>query len=164
MALDKEIIHKELDLIQDVIKRKSANSFEVKKWLIGILTALLVFKHDEFLGGTSQLGLILLVPVVCFWYLDAFFLSSEKLYREMYKWVVNNRPNTEKYLYDLNTTNRTDASGAVTNLLQPANSIWANMISKTIWPFYAVPILFILSYSLVNLLKAPVVCSCGCIH
>jgi hypothetical protein len=51
---DKDIIHKELDLIQDVIKRMAFNSFEVKKWLIGILTAIVVFKHEELLGGSTE--------------------------------------------------------------------------------------------------------------
>ena len=39
---DKDIIHKELDLIQGVITRMASNSFEVKKWLIGILSVVVV--------------------------------------------------------------------------------------------------------------------------
>jgi hypothetical protein len=54
-TMEKEIIHKELDLIQDVIKRMASNSFEVKKWLIGILSAIVVFSRDELLGGNIQL-------------------------------------------------------------------------------------------------------------
>ena len=147
MATTTEEIHKELDLIQDVIKRMASNSFEVKKWLIGILTALVVFKHDELLGGNTTFMFILLVPILCFWYLDAFFLSTEKLYREMYHWVVKNRPYTDAYLYDLNTMKRVYPAGTEVNFVKPKNNVWRVAISKTIWPFYVVPILFVLLYS-----------------
>ena len=55
-----EQINKEIDLIQEVIKRMASNSFEVKKWLVGLLTIILVFKHDELLGGNIQLIWLLL--------------------------------------------------------------------------------------------------------
>jgi hypothetical protein len=37
-------LHKELDLIQDIVKRMAQNSFQVKAWLIGILSALVVLE------------------------------------------------------------------------------------------------------------------------
>ena len=143
-------IHKELDLIQDVIKRMASNSFEVKKWLIGILSAIVVFSRDELLGGNIQLIGLLLVPVLCFWYLDAFFLSTEKLYREMYKWVIKNRRQTDLYLYDLNTMSREFPESKVVNFIIPKNNVWHVMFSKTLLPFYAVPILFIVAFAVVQ--------------
>jgi len=148
--MEKEIIHKELDLIQDVIKRMASNSFEVKKWLIGILTAIVVFKHEELLGGNSQLIWLLLVPVLCFWYLDAFFLSTEKLYREMYKWIIKYRSQTDKYLYDMNSMSREFPVGNTEHLIIKKNNVWYVMISKTIWPFYVVPVLFIIAYAVLQ--------------
>jgi hypothetical protein len=146
MELFKEEIHKELDLVQTIITRMASNSFEVKKWLIGILTAIVVFKQEELLGGHGRLMWILLVPIAAFWYLDAFFLSTEKLYREMYKWIIANRPLTDKYLYDLNTMQREYPDGTTTNFVQPKNSVWRVAFSKTLWPFYLVPVLFVLIY------------------
>jgi hypothetical protein len=148
--MDKEIIHKELDLIQDVIKRMANNSFEVKKWLIGILTAIAVFKHEELLGGNSQLVLLLLVPVLCFWYLDSYFLSVEKQFREMYHWVIQNRSFTSEYLYDLKTMERKLPSGGKENFMKRNNGIWQTAVSKTIWPFYIVPVIFIITYSVLQ--------------
>ena len=104
--MEKEIIHKELDLIQGVINRMAANSFEVKKWLIGIITAIVVLSKDNIADGSSQMIWILLLPILSFWYLDAFYLSKEKLFKEMYRWVVSYRNKTDEYLYDLNTTKR----------------------------------------------------------
>jgi hypothetical protein len=148
--MEKEIIHKELDLIQDVIKRMASNSFEVKKWLIGILTIIVVFKNEELLGGNSQLILLLLVPVLSFWYLDSFFLSTEKHYREMYKWAIRYRSQTEKYLYDLNSMSREFPEGNTEDLVIKKNNIWNVMISPTIWPFYAVPVFFIVVYAVLQ--------------
>lgn len=106
MAASTEQVHKEIDLIQDRVRNMSANSFEVKKWLVGVLTALIIFKNDEMLGGNSKFIWLLLIPIACFWYLDAFFLSTEKFYREMYDWVIANRGKTDKYLYDLKEDRR----------------------------------------------------------
>jgi|GEM_PF-144588 len=136
--MSKEEIHKELDLIQDVIRRMASNSFEVKKWLIGILTAIVVFKHEELLGGHTQYILLLLIPVFSFWYLDAFFLKTERQYREIYDWVVRNRPVTDKYLYDMKSILVEFTSG---------DKIWKVAWSRTIRIFYIVPVIFILVYT-----------------
>ena len=157
-----EEVHKELDLIQAVITRMSNNSFEVKKWLIGILTAIVAFKHEELLGGNSQLIWLLLVPILCFWYLDAFFLSTEKLYREMYHWAVEYRSKTDLYLYDLKTTIREVDENTV-KLKKEDQAIQNVMLSKTIWPFYIVPIVFIIMYFILSYFKTEIpVCCCKC--
>jgi hypothetical protein len=147
--LDKDVIHKELDLIQDVIKRMATNSFQVKAWLIGILSALVVIESKSVFAQAGsdhtfsmEMNLFLFMPIICFWYLDAFFLSTEKLYRELYKWVVVHRPNTKAYLYDLNTFVR-EVDGEKENLLQKKNDVWHMMVSKTIWVFYAIPLVFV---------------------
>ncbi len=150
IAWDKEVIHKELDLIQDVIKRMAQNSFQVKAWLIGILSALVVIESKSIFAQAGsdhtfsmEMNAFLFLPILCFWYLDAFFLSTEKLYRELYKWVVNNRPYTKEYLYDLNTFKRT-VNDKTENLLNEKNDVWHMMGSKTLLPFYLVPLLFVI--------------------
>src|SRR5205823_5103149 len=137
--MSKEEIHKELDLIQDLIKRMASSSFEVKKWLIGILTAIVIFKQEELLGGKLQMIWLLLIPIFAFWYLDAFFLRNEKIYREMYKWVVEHRSKTDKYLYDLNTMVRSYGAEREVQLVRPENTLWRVAFSTTLLPFYLVP-------------------------
>ena len=141
--LKPEEIHKELDLIQGVITRMASNSFEVKKWLIGILTVLVVFDNTELLGGNLNLAWLLFLPILSFWYLDAFFLKAEKQYREMYKWVVKYRNETSEYLYDLNTFERTPP---VLDKKNKKNNVPKVMFSKTLWPFYLIPFVFVLVY------------------
>ena len=148
-ALPNEVIHKELDLVQDIVKRMASNSFQVKAWLIGILSALIAFEKDAIFAEAGadkllsiKMNLFLFLPILCFWYLDAFFLSTERLYREVYKWLVKYRPMTEAYLYDLNTFNR-QVGEQEQSLLKPGNSVWNMMLSKTLLPFYLVPLIFV---------------------
>lgn len=159
---DKDIIHKELDLVQEVIKRMASNSFEVKKWLIGILSAILIFKHDELLGGNKNWLILLLLPVLCFWYLDAFFLNAEKKYRNMYQWVVKYRQQTDQYLYDLNTMTRTNPDGTSTNLKENVSSVFGTMFSSTIWPFYLVPLILIIVYAVIYFVQEEPAVNCCC--
>ena len=141
--MDTAMVHKELDLIQGVINRMAANSFEVKKWLIGIITAIVVLSKDNLMNGGSQVIWILLLPILSFWYLDAFYLSKEKLFKEMYRWVVNYRNKTEDYLYDLNTMKRI-CNGTTENLIKKKNGILRTAISPSLLPFYLIPVACIL--------------------
>ncbi len=153
-------LHKELDLIQDIVKRMAQNSFQVKAWLIGILSALVVLESKALFAQAStdhtfsmQMNLFLLLPIFCFWYLDAFFLSTERLYRELYKWVVKHRPYTDAYQYDLNTFKRT-VDGKEENLMKGGNTVWDMMRSKTLFPFYLVPLAFVLGVLFYNYFRA----------
>jgi len=154
-----DIIHKELDLIQDIIKRMAHNSFKVKAWIIGILSALVVVKSEVLFAKADaentfsmQMNLFLFLPIFCFWYLDAFFLSTEKLYRELYRWVVRHRPDTNAYLYDLNTFVR-KVNDNEENLILAKNGIWKVAFSKTLWPFYLLPMVFVGGLLFYNLFR-----------
>ena len=74
-----EEIHKEIDLIQSCITRMAQNSFMVKGWFVSlyaVVLALLPEKINLFLLCT-----VLIMVNLMFWYLDAFFLRTEKIYR-----------------------------------------------------------------------------------
>ena len=99
--LEKEQIDKffveELKIIQDIIKRMAFNSFMIKGWAVTLVVVTLLLKGDRY-----QV-LIAFIPLLVFWFLDAYFLRQERLYRELYKWVVVNRLKTEEYLFDMNS-------------------------------------------------------------
>lgn len=147
-----EQIHKELDLIQDIIKRMAENSFKVKAWLMAILAAITVVKSDALIVGNSSdigwLSSVLILPIFYFWYLDAFFLRTERLYRNLYKWVIKYRPDTDKYLYDLNSFVRV-VDGKEEKII--AVNIIKVAFSKTLLPFYLVPFLIVLGFFLLNM-------------
>jgi len=153
--------HKEMDMIQDIIKRMAANSFQVKTWMMSIVTAILAFKNEDIFSGGKDcnhaglwISLVLLFPVVMFWYLDAFFLQTERLYRQVYKWVIANRPITNEYLYDLNTFIREDFTNPQNepiNILSTVGGIGEIMISKTLRWFYAIPLAIVVALFIYNL-------------
>lgn len=92
----KEYMFKEIDLIQDIIKRMAFNSFMIKGWAITLVIITLLLK------GTEYQVLLAFIPLLVFWFLDAYFLWQERLYRKLYGWVVNNRLETSEYLFDMN--------------------------------------------------------------
>jgi len=92
----KEYMLKEIDIIQDIIKRMASNSFMIKGWTITLVVVTLLLK-----GANYQVW-IAFIPLLVFWFLDAYFLWQEKMYRELFKWVKNNRLKTDKYLFDMN--------------------------------------------------------------
>ena len=128
--MDKEIIHKEIDLIQACIARMANNSFLLKGWAITIIAVGLALTDKS--QDQAAISTIVLIPLFCFWYLDGFFLRTEKMYREMYKWVLEKRSEDDKtFLYDLNPTRFNDQ-------VEP---LWKVMVSITLRWFYGMPAL-----------------------
>lgn len=94
----KEILEKEIDLIQACIERMSQHSFQLKGWLITLIGVLLTLGKKEII----LVNIFLILISVAFWYLNAVYLRYEKQYRELYTWVIKERVNgNEEFLYDL---------------------------------------------------------------
>jgi hypothetical protein len=92
----KEFMLKEIDLIQNIIKRMASNSFLIKGWTITLVVATLLLK------GKKYQVLIAFIPLLVFWFLDAYFLWQERMYRKLYDWVIKNRLSTDEYLFNMN--------------------------------------------------------------
>jgi len=67
----------------------------IKGGIIVLVVALL-------LKGNKYHTLIAFIPILVFWFLDAYFLRLERLYRRLYNWVKDNRLKTQDFLFDLN--------------------------------------------------------------
>jgi len=157
MMINDDQLHKELDLIQDVISRMAGNSFQVKTWTMAIVGGVLALAKeivfpakDVAMNEPAAIGIsiFLVLVVIMFWYLDGFFLKAEKLYRNLYKWVLEYRSKTDEYLYDLNTFKR-KVNGNETNI--EARSVFCVIFTKTLWPFYIIPFVFVVGLLLYNL-------------
>jgi hypothetical protein len=134
-----KILHKEIDLIQGIITRMANNSFLLKGWLVSLIAVVLALTNETIVATQlSYFNLILLLPVIVFWYLDAFFLHKETCYRKLYEWVIDNREKTTEYSYDLNY--KRFEKGVQTE--------FQIMFSKTLWPFYGliVAVLVVLTF------------------
>lgn len=131
-----EEIHKEIDLIQSCITRMAQNSFMVKGWFVSlyaVVLALLPEKINLFLLCT-----VLIMVNLMFWYLDAFFLRTEKIYRKIYDWVLEMRPkNNRELLYQLNPK---EYDGKI----EKVESIRKVMWSRTLRWFYSIPLIIVM--------------------
>ena len=95
-AILKEYMLKEIDIVQDIIKRMAFNSFMIKGWAITLVVVALLLK------GAKHQVLIAFIPLLVFWFLDAYFLWQERMYRRLYDWVISNRLKTDEHLFDMN--------------------------------------------------------------
>ena len=133
----KEYMLKEIDIIQDIIKRMAFNSFMIKGWAITLVVVTLLLK------GTEKYQVwIAFIPLVVFWFLDAYFLRQERMYRKLYKWVINNRLKTEEYLFDMNAR----------RFENEVQSIPRIMFSITLGWFYGPMAILVIIYSLMLLI------------
>ena len=71
----REYMLKEIEIIQDIIRRMGFNSFMIKGWAITLVVVTLLLK------GTGYQVWIAFIPLLVFWFLDACFLWQERMYR-----------------------------------------------------------------------------------
>ena len=71
-----------LSMIQDIIKRMADNSFAMKNWCIAISSGL--FGINTWKSEDWKAYLLVLIPIIMFWYLDAYYLRQERLFRGVY--------------------------------------------------------------------------------
>lgn len=102
---NESVLLKEIDLIQACITRMAQNSFMVKGWMISLIAVIIALLPEKIAFDVRIICVVSLVVTIAFWYLDAFFLKMEKLYRLKYEWVIQNRQKTLEYCYDLNPHN-----------------------------------------------------------
>ena len=145
-----DVLNKEIDLIQSCIGRMAQNSFLVKGWLITLIAVVLALLPENFnIRGLCIVGLAI---TICFWYLDAFFLKTEKLYRWKYEWVIQNRMSSQSHFYDLNPYNKEMWTLIKEGVVKQEPSIVGVMLTKTLIPMYGTLLvciiaLFINSYT-----------------
>jgi hypothetical protein len=72
---------KHLEFIQAVITRLGTNSFLVKGWALTLAAGFLALSASRLSWQIATVGV---VPLLCFWYLDGFFLRQERLFRHLY--------------------------------------------------------------------------------
>jgi len=121
-------MEKHLDYIQNVINRMAHNSFLIKGWTITFTSLLFILSLRD---SNFWLLILSLLPIVCFWSLDAYYLRQEKLFRELY-----NEVRLEKIK---------DPFTMDTRPLKRRVKYWGVFLSQTIAPLYII-------ISLINIL------------
>jgi len=128
----KEYMLKEIDIVQDIIKRMGFNSFMIKGCAITLVVVTLLLK-----GAEKYHVLIAFIPLLVFWFLDAYFLWQERMYRKLYEWIIDNRLKTEEHLFDMNAYRFKDKIQSIPRI----------MFSITLGWFYGSIAILILIYA-----------------
>lgn len=119
--MDKKITH--LTFIQGVINRMGQNSFFLKGWSVTVVAALFALASQ---GSNKAFVLVAYFPAFMFWFLDAFFLHQEKLYRKLYEKVATGNIDSDTLTLDTKP------------LRNEVDSYLSVIFSKTLLPFYGV--------------------------
>jgi hypothetical protein len=135
MNLDAKIAH--LGFIQGVIGRMASNSFLLKGWSLTLVAALFALSAKD---ADRRFVFLAYFPVVFFWFLDAYFLHQEKLFRKLYEEVAADRIASEGFSLDTSPT-----IGAAPTLIRVA-------VSRTLLAFH-MPMLIVVLLATVYLKK-----------
>ncbi|WP_033765686.1 hypothetical protein [Helicobacter pylori] len=92
-----KILIEELKILQGVINRMAQNSLECKKWTLALAVGVLSLKIEAISHLYGVLGVLLL----CFWFLDAYYLTQERSFRKQYQWLIENRLKTDERLFEV---------------------------------------------------------------
>lgn len=93
-----EKLAKHVDLVQGVINRMAGNSFLLKGWTVTLVSGLFALAAS---GGNWIYAALGLLPSLSFWWLDAYYLRQERLFRKLHDAV--RRGEVQGDLYSMNT-------------------------------------------------------------
>ena len=128
---NKERVIKHLEIIQGVINRLGHDSFLLKGWSMTLLAIIVIFIAKNEIQYTWFV-LLLLIPIIGFWFLDGYFVRQERLFREAYN--------------EIRKQEDTDFTMDVTKYKNQSKCKWtASMFSLTLNVFYGIEILFVLA-------------------
>jgi len=103
--------HQELEHIQNIIDRQASNSFKIKGWTVTLVVVALLFRTNNFQLFAA------FIPLIGFWYLDAYYLRQERKFRELFDWVRLNREDTDDHLFDMDPSRFEDEVDGTTQLM-----------------------------------------------
>jgi hypothetical protein len=72
---------KHVEFIQAAIIRLGNNSFLIKGWALTLAAGFLALSSSRMSWEVAASGV---VPLLCFWFLDGYFLRQERLFRRLY--------------------------------------------------------------------------------
>jgi hypothetical protein len=135
----KEYLFNETKIVQDIITRMGHNSFLIKGWAVSLVVVSLLFE------GVVYHHFIALIPWIVFWGLDAYFLQLERLYRQLYDWLIKNRLTSNDYLLSMN----------IERFREEVPCKIQTMFSKTLLAFYGSLLAIIISVLLIDFVVLP---------
>lgn len=111
--------YKHMDYIQSAITRMASNSFYLKGWNITVITAIVTLSFKESDWRIYSCALVL---NIVFWFLDAYYLRQEKLFRELYN-KVSKVSDDSLIDFSMNTSEFEDKVSSIPYLMMKNTSI-----------------------------------------
>jgi hypothetical protein len=134
-----------LEFIQNIINRMNTNSFQIKEWMITIVSALLALYAS---GDNVTYIFVAIIPTLLFWYLDAYYLQQERKFRKLYDDVLPD--DSEISLFSMQIQNYTDCKCC----------LWSTFFSKTIAWLYGTIVILLLIGGLILKYKDCITIAC----
>ena len=89
-AEEKKVKH--LEFVQSNIARMNQCSFQMKGWMITVVSAMLALYaasiSSESGSGNNMFIYTAVVPTILFWYLDSYYLKQERKFRGVYNDLI----------------------------------------------------------------------------
>lgn len=112
-----------LEMIQGIINRMAGNSFSLKGWAVTLVAGIFALASKN---TDKMYFLVTYVPILVFWFLDAYYLLQERLYRSLYNKVRIMKE--EDVDFDMNTN--------LPDIKSEKNVYYICLFSKTELGFY----------------------------
>lgn len=121
---DSAAVMKYLDMYQAIISRMAGNSSDCKKWAVALVSAIFLLVADK-----GKVGFIVVawIPVILFWFLDAYYLALEQQFRKSSNQVVTDLHAGQLYSHHLF---KFYATGRL------PKTMLGSFVSWAVWPFY----------------------------
>ena len=114
---------KHLDLVQGIMTRMASNSFMLKGWAVTLMVGIFALASKD---ADKRYFLLAYVPLIVFWFLDAYYLQQERLYRCLYERVTETEEENINFCL----------KAATDDFPQKENKYWRSLFSKTELLFY----------------------------
>ncbi|AWV31316.1 hypothetical protein [Paenibacillus odorifer] len=73
-----------LEMLQSIVTRMAANSFNLKSWTVTLVAGILALSSNK--ANTGYL-FITFIPIIGFWFLDTYYLHLERRYRALFDFI-----------------------------------------------------------------------------
>ncbi len=127
LTVESTAVQSYLNILQAIISRMATNSANCKTWCVTLVSAILVIIADK---GKTEYIWITLIPVLLFFFLDAYYLSLERDFRSLYNTFIR-KLHTGNISADEVFTISVDGSFTHT-----VTSVTNSLLSLSIFPFY----------------------------
>lgn len=134
-----------LEFIQNIINRMNTNSFQIKEWMITIVSALLALYASD---DNVTYVFVAIIPTLLFWYLDAYYLQQERKFRKLYDDVLSDESEITPF------------SMPIQNYADCKCSLWSTFFSKTIGRLYGTIVVLLIIGGLILKYKDCITISC----